>query len=55
VAYISLNFLFSRRVVLTFFHEISREYVRMFLHPVGVSLAEFFYLVSNIWHVEIMM
>jgi len=29
------NFLFNRRV--DFFHEISREYVKMFLHPIGVS------------------
>jgi len=27
----------------------------MFLHPIGVSLAEPFNLVSNVWHVEIMM
>jgi len=32
-----------------------REYIGMFLHPIGVSLAESFNLVSNVWHVEIMM
>jgi len=26
---------------------------RMFLHPIDVSLAESFNLVSNVWHVEI--
>jgi len=26
----------------------------MFLHPIGVSLAESFNLISNVWHVEIM-
>jgi len=26
-----------------------------FIHPIGVSLAESFNLVSNVWHVEIMM
>jgi len=30
-------------------------YVRMFLHSIGVSLAESFNLVSNVWHVEITM
>jgi len=38
-----------------FFHEISREYVRMLFHPIGVSLVESVNLVSNVWHVEIMM
>jgi len=46
------NFLFNRRVVLTFFM-MFREYVRMFLHPIGMSLAESFNLVSK--HVDIMM
>jgi len=27
----------------------------MFLHPIGVSPAESFNLVSNVWHVKIMM
>jgi len=27
----------------------------MFLHPIGVSLAKSFNLVSNIWHVEVVM
>jgi len=30
-----------------FFHETSRECVSMFLHPIGVSLAESFNFVSN--------
>jgi len=30
--------------------EISREYVRIFLHPIGVSLVESFNLVSNVWY-----
>jgi len=33
----------------------SREYVKMFLHPIGESLTESFNPVFNIWHVEIMM
>jgi len=37
------------------FREISREYVGTFLHPIGVSLAESFNLVSNVWHVEMTM
>jgi len=35
----------------TFFHELNREYVRIFLHPIGVSLTESFNLISNVWHV----
>jgi len=38
-----------------FFHEVSREYVGMFLHLIGVSLWLPFNLLSNVWHVEIMM
>jgi len=34
-------------------HGTNREYVRMFLHPIGISLVESFYLVCNVWHVEI--
>jgi len=37
------------------FHEICRDYVRMFLHPISISLAESSCLVSNVWHVKIMM
>jgi len=32
-----------------FFHEINREYVGMFLHPIGVSLIELFNLISDAW------
>jgi len=47
-----LSFPFNRRVVSTPF---MRLVARMFLHLVGVSLAQSFNLVSNVWHVEIMM
>jgi len=41
------NSLFNRRCF-DLFHEISREYVGMFLHPIDVSLAESFNFVSNV-------
>jgi len=47
-----LSFPFNRRVVSTSF---MRLVARMFLHLVGVSLAQSFNLVFNVWHVEIMM
>jgi len=34
-------------------HDIS-EYVRMFVYLISISLAEPSYLVSNVWHVKIM-
>jgi len=32
-----------------------REYIRMLLHPISKSLAESSYLISNVWHIKIMM
>jgi len=53
IRYTSLEVIFFL-MVFDFFHEICREYVGMFLHPIDVSLAESFNLVSNVWHIEIM-
>jgi len=52
------NSLFNRRVVLTCFMRLVASMlgsILSFFHPIGVSLAESFNLVSNVWHVEIMM
>jgi len=54
IRYINLEIIFFLISVL-FFSEVSREYVRTFLHYIGVSLTESFNLVSNVWHIEIMM
>jgi len=43
------SLLFNRYALIAFdfFHKLSREYVKMFLPSVGVSLTESFTLVSN--------
>jgi len=50
IRYTNLEVSFYSACCFDFFYEISRKYVRMFLHPIGVSLAESFSLM-----VEIMM
>jgi len=54
IKYIRLEVVFFQSACCFDFHEISRN-VRIFLHSIGESLTESFNLVSNVWHVEIMM